>query len=144
MVGPDAKQSIPRYIRSRINRCYQAKIEIFMRSLSTLEDYAVRPERLLLPCTLTMSRTLRIGVAIAVLLAVATVLIAPSIDMPETTLREHQVTSHSFGEHGAGGLLALCAASVSALVSFNSPRRLLINPQRSDPPRLASARVLRC
>lgn len=51
-----------------------------------------------------MKGTLRAGVVIAVLLAVATTLIAPTVDLPETVLREHHVVSHASGEHAQGRL----------------------------------------
>lgn len=52
------------------------------------------------------------AIALAVLIAVATVLIAPSIEMPETTLRQHQVTSHSAGYDASGNLTSLGAAGL--------------------------------
>src|SRR5258708_7311653 len=54
----------------------------------------------------------RIAIALAVLIAVATVLIAPSIDMPETALREHHVTSHLVGDHSSGNLTSLGTAGL--------------------------------
>ena len=91
-----------------------------------------------------MSRAFRIGVAFAVLFAVAAVLIAPTIDMPETTLREHQVTSHSCGEHGIGNLAPLCVAGASLLLAFALEARCSGNTLLSDRPRVPSSRVLRC
>ena len=51
-----------------------------------------------------MRAMLRAGVVIAVLLAVTTALIAPTVDLPETVLREHHVVSHASGEHAHGKL----------------------------------------
>jgi hypothetical protein len=91
-----------------------------------------------------MSRPFKIGVAFAVLLAVATVLIAPTIDMPETTLREHQVASHSCSGHAPGGLSTFSVAGTSALLAFGNAARLAMIPQLSKRPRVPSSMVLRC
>ncbi|MBS1801814.1 MAG: hypothetical protein JST28_00525 [Acidobacteria bacterium] len=40
----------------------------------------------------------------AVMIAVLTVLIAPSIDMPETVLREHHVAAHAMVNSNSGTL----------------------------------------
>lgn len=47
---------------------------------------------------------IRLAIVVAVLAAVLTVLIAPSIDMPETVLREHHVAPHSMATNGSGTL----------------------------------------
>ena len=44
-------------------------------------------------------------VILTILVAVATALIAPSIDMPDATLREHQVSLHAAGSHSTNNLL---------------------------------------
>lgn len=98
----------------------------------------------LLRCTLIMSRAIRTGVALAVLLAVAAVLIAPTIDMPETTLREHQVTSHSSSEHGPGTLASICIAGASFLLALEMERRASRKTLLPERPRIPSSRVLRC
>jgi hypothetical protein len=53
-----------------------------------------------------MRRSFKIGVALTVLVAVAAVLIAPTIVMPMTTLRVHHVSSHTSAGHANGTLLA--------------------------------------
>ena len=53
------------------------------------------------------SRALKTVLALAVMFAVLTVLIAPSIDMPETVLREHHVASHSVANGPAGTLVVV-------------------------------------
>lgn len=90
-----------------------------------------------------MSMPFKIGVALAVLLAVATVLIAPTIDMPQTTLREHQVTSHSCSEH-ALGLSTFSVAGTSAPLPLGSAARFAVIPQISKHLRVPSSVVLRC
>jgi hypothetical protein len=45
------------------------------------------------------------AVVLTILVAVATVLIAPQVDMPDTVLRLHHVSSHSSGTHGSSNLL---------------------------------------
>jgi hypothetical protein len=83
-------------------------------------------------------------VAMAVLLAVAAVLIAPNVDLPETVLREQHVVSHASGEHAQGKLQAS---------SNTDPSRPLIGAAGSDLPvvlrttdraDLKPFRVLRC
>ena len=41
---------------------------------------------------------------LAIMIAVLTVLIAPSIDMPDTVLREHHVAPHSMASGNSGTL----------------------------------------
>jgi hypothetical protein len=60
-----------------------------------------------------MSRAFKFGVVLAILFAVATVLIAPTIDMPETTLREHSASSHNSGEHAQDGFTIISSAPVN-------------------------------
>lgn len=92
-----------------------------------------------------MSRTFKFGVALAILIAVATVLIAPTIDMPETALREHRVTSsHSSGEQTPGGFSIVPGANsfhshAFAMEESRSPR-----VQNSDRFSVPSTTVLRC
>ena len=50
-------------------------------------------------------RAYTLAVILTILVAVATALIAPSIDMPDTVLREHQVSLHAAGTHAANNLL---------------------------------------
>ena len=45
-------------------------------------------------------------IILAILIAVATALIAPSIDMPDTVLREHHFASHSAGGPTSGTLVS--------------------------------------
>ena len=49
----------------------------------------------------------------AVMIAVLTVLIAPSIDMPETVLREHHVAAHSMVNTSSGTLMVVGIVSLS-------------------------------
>jgi len=55
---------------------------------------------------------MRLAIASALLVAVLTVLIAPSIDMPETVLREHHVVPHSMASNGSGTLTVTGTISV--------------------------------
>jgi hypothetical protein len=55
---------------------------------------------------------IRLAIVRAVLVAVLTVLIAPSIDMPETVLREHHVAPHSMASNGSGTLTVTGLISV--------------------------------
>ena len=64
-----------------------------------------------------MRRSFKIGVALTVLVAVAAVLIAPTIVMPMTTLRvHHRVSSHAGAVHAHGGLLAATDPGLSHLI----------------------------
>lgn len=91
-----------------------------------------------------IERSLRIVVALAVLVTVATVLIAPSIDMPETTLREHHVTSHSTGNHSSGNLTSLGTTALLHVVHAIDTHRPLDGPQFSMLVHGQSSLVLRC
>jgi hypothetical protein len=44
-------------------------------------------------------------IVLTILVAVATALIAPSIDMPDGVMREHHVASHSSSGHGTSNLV---------------------------------------
>ena len=50
------------------------------------------------------SKGFRTALVVAVMIAVLTVLIAPSIDMPETVLREHHVAAHTMVNGNSGTL----------------------------------------
>ena len=91
-----------------------------------------------------MSQAFKIRVSLAVLLAVATVLLAPTIDMPETTLREHQVACHSCSEHVNGGLSTFSVTGASGLSPFGSTARFAVIPKLSKRLRVPSSVVLRC
>src|SRR5665213_139163 len=52
-----------------------------------------------------LHRVYTFAVILTILVAVATALIASSIDMPDTVLREHQVSLHASGSHAANNLL---------------------------------------
>ena len=86
----------------------------------------------------------RTAIALAVLVAVATVLIAPSIDMPETTLREHHVTSHSASNNSSGNLTSLGTASLLRAFQTIDVNRPSDGPQFSTRGQSQSSLVLRC
>jgi len=88
-------------------------------------------------------KELRIVIAVAVMVAVLTVLVAPSIDMPETVLREHHVASHSMMSNSSGTL------TVVGLVSFaqafhNDAVHVIENSRILDHGHSQSSLVLRC
>ena len=92
-----------------------------------------------------MSRAFKFGVALVMLIAVATVLIAPTIDLPETTLREHGVaTSHGSGEHTQGGFSIVSSAGSSNWHAFEMEERRSPDVQTSDRANVPSTTVLRC
>lgn len=95
-------------------------------------------------CASRVEGSLKILVALAVLVAVATVLIAPSIDMPETTLREHHVTSHSAGDHSSGNLTSVGTAALLRVFQTIDAHPPLEGPQFSILGHSQSSLVLRC
>jgi hypothetical protein len=81
---------------------------------------------------------------LTILVAVATVLIAPQVDMPDTVLRLHHVSSHSAGTHGLSsvsdtGIAVLAEAPQSDDASRSSDN---LNPQDGLHARLSV--VMRC
>jgi len=86
----------------------------------------------------------KIAIALAVLIAVATVLIAPSIEMPETTLRQHHVTSHSSGYDASGNLTSLGATGLLRAFQTIDAHRPSDSPQTSTRGHSQSSLVLRC
>jgi hypothetical protein len=92
-----------------------------------------------------MSPTFKFGVTLVLLITVATVLIAPTIDMPETTLREHRVaSSHGSGEHTQGGFSIVSSASSFNWHAFEMEERRSPDVQTSDRASGLSTIVLRC
>jgi hypothetical protein len=91
-----------------------------------------------------MTGTLRAGVVIAVLLAVATTLIAPTVDLPETVLREHHVVSHASGEHAQGKLQTSSNAGPSYLLVDAVGGYLPLVLRSTDHVDAKPFRVLRC
>ncbi len=79
-----------------------------------------------------MPRPFKIGVALVTLIAVAVIFIAPTIDLPETVLREHQAASHHTGGHSLDKFGAVAALdATSAVEEWAIPRgviRLRIPP----------------
>jgi hypothetical protein len=91
-----------------------------------------------------MKGIFRAGVVIAVLLAVATTLIAPTVDLPETVLREHHVVSHARGEHAQGKLQTSSNASPSYLLIDAVGSYLPVVRRSTDHADIKPFRVLRC
>jgi hypothetical protein len=89
-------------------------------------------------------RVLNAAIVLSILIAVATVLIAPQIDMPDTVMRLHHVSSHSSGAHGTSnsfgtGIVLPTVAVISDGASLSS--------ENLDPPDGLQARlsaVMRC
>lgn len=92
-----------------------------------------------------MLRGFKFGVVLTLLFTVLTVQIAPTIDLPETALRDHRVvTSHSSGEHAPGGFSIVSSVSHLQWSTFEKEERLSPETQTSDHTRVPSSRVLRC
>lgn len=66
------------------------------------------------------SARLKLVIVATVLAAVLAVLIAPSIDMPETVLREHHVASHSTVTNASGTLAAVRTISDSLAFRYEA------------------------
>jgi hypothetical protein len=83
-------------------------------------------------------------VILTILLAVAMALIAPSIEMPDTVLREHHVSSHVAGVHGANIPINTIVATPVQSVDSGRISRIseTLNPSISA--NLQSTVVLRC
>lgn len=91
-----------------------------------------------------MKGTFRAAVAIAVVLAVATILIAPTVDLPETVLREQHVVSHASGEHAQGKLQASSNTHPSYLLIGSVGSDLPVVLRSTDHVDIKPFRVLRC
>jgi hypothetical protein len=87
----------------------------------------------------------RIGLVVAVLLAVATVLIAPTVDLPETVLRGDHLVSHAGGEHGHGNLQKTASdQSPSYLITQMVETYRPISHSFPDHVESKPSRILRC
>jgi hypothetical protein len=75
------------------------------------------------------ARWVRLGIAMIVLVAVAAIFIAPSIDLPAGVLREHSVLAHVSGSHLIMGIAVLIAAnSLHAHYPLSGMRALVDRP----------------
>lgn len=80
---------------------------------------------------------------VAVMIAVLTVLIAPSIDMPETVLREHHVAAHSMVSSNSGTLTVVGIISLAETL-HNDTVHVIENSQSLEHGHSQTALVLRC
>ena len=88
-------------------------------------------------------RRFRFAVIAVVLIAVLTVLLAPSIDMPETVLREHHVAAHSVVNNNAGTLTVV--GMISGTEAFqNGSVDLAENSRTREHEHSQASLVLRC
>lgn len=94
---------------------------------------------------LIMLRGFKFGVVLTLLLTVLLVQIAPSVDLPDTALRDHRVvTSHASGEHAPGGFTVVSTANHPQEWLLDREERHAPEAQASDHARFPSPRVLRC
>ncbi len=91
-----------------------------------------------------MSRAFKVGIVVAVLIAIATALIAPTVDLPETALREHQIRLPMSGEHVLGSILAIPTTSLFQTQLLEVTAYATLDVQFLDGARVPSSRVLRC
>lgn len=83
-------------------------------------------------------------VILAILIAVATVLIAPSIDMPDTVLREHFVASHSAGVHATSPMVSAVISVLLVVHAQQSASRSSVTLQSTKSDYKQSSAVMRC
>jgi len=88
-------------------------------------------------------RGFRVAVVAAVLIAILTVLLAPSIDMPETVLREHHVAAHSVVNNNAGTLTVVGMISLAEAFENNAVH-LAENSRTREQEHSETSLVLRC
>ncbi len=81
---------------------------------------------------------------LAVLIAVATTLIAPTIDLPETVLREHHVVSHVGAEHALGKLQASFTPETTYIAADVAGMNLSLHLLSKGRAPAEAFRVLRC
>jgi hypothetical protein len=85
------------------------------------------------------------GVMLAILIAVTTVLIAPTIDLPETTLNDHQVTFLHISRGHALGRFSVTPSQILRLGPVaEGMEKPSADTEHSPHRRVASAVVLRC
>ena len=88
-------------------------------------------------------RGFRVAVVAIVMMAILTVLLAPSIDMPETVLREHHVAAHSVVNNNAGTLTVV--GMISGAEAFqNGSVDLAENSRTREHEHSQASLVLRC
>lgn len=91
-----------------------------------------------------MLRGLKFGVILTLLLAVITVQIAPTVDLPETTLRDRFVSSHSSGEHAPGGFTVVSSTNHLQWLERDRDDGVRSEGPSSSHVRVPSSLVLRC
>jgi hypothetical protein len=91
-----------------------------------------------------LGRGYTVVVILTILVAVATALIAPSIAMPDTVLREHHVSLHAVGAHAANNLLNTGLVVPDEAVKIENASHTLEIAHLSNSDHAQSSIVLRC
>lgn len=91
-----------------------------------------------------LGRVYTLAVILTILVAVATALIAPSIDTPDTVLREHHVSLHAAGAHNANNLSSTGSTIFNEAVQSGTAIHASETSSSSDIERTQSSFVLRC
>jgi hypothetical protein len=91
-----------------------------------------------------LGRVYTLAVILTILVAVATALIAPSIDMPDSVLREHHVTLHAAGAHTANNLSSTGSAIFNEAIQSDTAIHGSETSPSSNIERTQSSFVLRC
>jgi hypothetical protein len=91
-----------------------------------------------------LARAYTLAVILTILVAVATALIAPSIDMPDTVLREHHVSLHAAGAHAVNNLSNTGSAILNEPVQSDAAIRVSETLPSSENGRTQMSFVLRC
>jgi len=88
-------------------------------------------------------RGFRVAVVAIVMMAILTVLLAPSIDMPETVLRERHVAAHSQVNNSAGTLTVVGTISLAEAFQ-NVTVHVVKHSQSREHGHSQTSLVLRC
>jgi len=88
-------------------------------------------------------RGFKVAVVTVIMISILAVLIAPSIDMPETVLREHHVAAHSVVDNNAGTLTVVGMISLAEAFQ-NGTVHVIENSRTREHGHGETSLVLRC
>ena len=89
-------------------------------------------------------RNYTFAVVLTILVALATALIAPSIDIPDGVLHEHSVSSHSIAAHSTGNLSNTSIVNPAEIIQSNEISSISAILHFSNGDSTDSSVVLRC
>lgn len=91
-----------------------------------------------------LSNAYTLAVILTILVAVATALTAPSVDMPDTVLHEHHLSVHGAENHASNNLSDTCSDVLNGAAQTNAAVRVPETLHLSGNGRTQSSFVLRC